>query len=219
MLVDSKTGTTVIGTASNCAEALELVARERPDIILVDLDSDSEHGIGWLSELAGVCPEARLIVLTQARNMELHHQVIGLGAVGIVSKEGSVEHLNRAFERVHAGEVWLDRAIMSRLIKQNNDKDKEEKRSNPESDKINSLTNREREVIALAGEGLKAKQIASRLFISETTVRHHLTMIFSKLHVADRFELLIYAYKHGLANPPCRQHGSPIVRKGLLDLK
>ncbi|HWP41952.1 MAG TPA: response regulator transcription factor, partial [Blastocatellia bacterium] len=76
------------------------------------------------------------------------------------------------------------------------------KEADPESSKIASLTEREREVVALVGEGLKNKQIADRLFISETTVRHHLTSIFDKLGVSDRVELLIYAYRHGLADPP-----------------
>ncbi|PYV86368.1 MAG: hypothetical protein DMG05_19940 [Acidobacteria bacterium] len=65
-----------------------------------------------------------------------------------------------------------------------------------------TLTKREREVITLVGEGIKNKQIANRLFISEITVRHHLTSIFSKLNLSDRFDLIIYAYRHGLANPP-----------------
>jgi DNA-binding NarL/FixJ family response regulator len=72
----------------------------------------------------------------------------------------------------------------------------------PEGAKIATLTAREREVIALIGEGLKNRQIAKRLFISETTVRHHLTSIFDKLGVADRLELVIYAYRHGLLKPP-----------------
>ncbi len=219
MLVNSWSGTTVVGTANNCIDALKVAISEKPDIVLVDLGSNGDAGIGWLSELSSACPEARLVVLTHVQNTELHHQVISLGAVGIVSNESSSEQLIRAFERVHAGEIWLNRAMMSRLIKQKNDKDKEEKETNPEASRIHSLTSREREVISLVGEGLKAKQIASRLFISETTVRHHLTTIFSKLHVCDRFELLIYAYKYGLANPPCRQVGSLIVKKGLFDLK
>jgi DNA-binding NarL/FixJ family response regulator len=75
-------------------------------------------------------------------------------------------------------------------------------KADPEAEKIARLTNREREVVALIGEGLKNKDIADRLFISETTVRHHLTSIFDKIGVSDRVELLIYAYRHGLANPP-----------------
>jgi DNA-binding NarL/FixJ family response regulator len=77
-----------------------------------------------------------------------------------------------------------------------------EKKRSPEAERVASLTEREREIVALIGEGLKNKQIASRLFISETTVRHHLTSIFSKLNVSDRLELIIRAYKDGLAKPP-----------------
>ena len=75
-------------------------------------------------------------------------------------------------------------------------------RVDPEAAKIMRLTAREREVIALIGAGLRNKQIAAQLFISEVTVRHHLTSIFSKLAVADRLELAMYAYQYGLAKPP-----------------
>jgi DNA-binding NarL/FixJ family response regulator len=71
-----------------------------------------------------------------------------------------------------------------------------------EATKIARLTEREREVITLVGEGLRNKHIAERLYISEATVRHHLTAIFAKLDISDRFELAIYAYQHGLAKPP-----------------
>ena len=74
-----------------------------------------------------------------------------------------------------------------------------------ETVKIDALTVREREVTSLIGEGLKNKQIADRLLISETTVRHHLTSIFGKLGVTDRLELIIYAYRYGLAEPPLRK--------------
>jgi two-component system nitrate/nitrite response regulator NarL len=74
-----------------------------------------------------------------------------------------------------------------------------------EKAKIATLTEREREVIARACEGLKNKQIAERLFISDTTVRHHLTSIFSKLDVSDRLELVIYAYRYGLDKPSNEQ--------------
>jgi DNA-binding NarL/FixJ family response regulator len=73
---------------------------------------------------------------------------------------------------------------------------------NPEEAKIDSLTLREREVIKLVGEGLKNKQIAERLYISETTVTHHLSSVFSKLEVSDRLELIIYAFRHDLAKMP-----------------
>jgi DNA-binding NarL/FixJ family response regulator len=82
----------------------------------------------------------------------------------------------------------------------------ESKQPEPDKEKIASLTEREREVIGLVGEGLKNKQIASRLFISETTVTHHLSSVFSKLEVSDRLELIIYAFRHGLAKMPGQTH-------------
>jgi two-component system nitrate/nitrite response regulator NarL len=78
----------------------------------------------------------------------------------------------------------------------------EENKSDPEADKIARLTVREREIIKLVGEGLKNKTIANRLFISEITVRHHLTSVYGKLAVTDRLELIIYAYRQNLAQPP-----------------
>jgi DNA-binding NarL/FixJ family response regulator len=75
------------------------------------------------------------------------------------------------------------------------------RRERIEAAKIATLTCREREIISLIGEGLKNKQIAARLYISETTVRHHLTSVFDKLGVADRLELVIYAFHHGLVEP------------------
>jgi DNA-binding NarL/FixJ family response regulator len=75
-------------------------------------------------------------------------------------------------------------------------------RSDPEMQKISTLTEREREVIDLIAEGLRNKQIGDRLFISETTVRHHLTSVFNKLEVNGRFELVIYSYRHGLVKTP-----------------
>jgi DNA-binding NarL/FixJ family response regulator len=79
-------------------------------------------------------------------------------------------------------------------------------KKDPEMDRIATLTDREREVVGLVGEGLKSKDVAERLFISETTVRHHLTSIFSKLEVSDRVELMLFSYRNGLAKaPPLKQ--------------
>jgi len=119
----------------------------------------------------------------------------------LVLKERSTEILLKAIEKVHAGEVWLERSMIAAVLSEMTRKN-ERKPTNPEAANIATLTPREREVITLIGEGLRNKQIAQRLFISETTVRHHLTSIFSKLHVSERLELVIYAYRHGLAKIP-----------------
>ena len=154
-----------------------------------------------ITELMAAPAEARIIILTGLRDPEAHRQAVLLGAMGIVKKEKAAEVLISAIQRVHAGEAWLDPSLMAGVLSEMTRAGKTRK-ADPETEKIATLTNREREVIALIGEGIKNKEIAERLFISETTVRHHLTSIFAKLGVADRVELLIYAFRHGLANPP-----------------
>ena len=100
--------------------------------------------------------------------------------------------------KVNEGEVWIERSMMGSMIQEFT----KPTMADPEAAKIESLTDREREVIALIGEGLKNKQVGERLFISETTVTHHLSSVFSKLDVSDRLELIIYAFRHGLAKIP-----------------
>lgn len=201
MIIQNRPGMLVVGEAGNGDDALVLAASEHPDIILLDLDLGGDSGIGLIADLLGAASDARIIVLTGLRDPEVHRKAVSLGALGIVRKEKAATVLISAIERVHAGEAWLDPILMADVLSDITRSSKG-RRPDPEAGKIATLTNREREVIALIGEGIKSKEIAGRLFISETTVRHHLTSIFDKLGVADRIELLIYAYRHGLASPP-----------------
>ena len=116
-------------------------------------------------------------------------------------KEKAVETLLQAITKVRTGEVWLEPTMIARVLGDLT-RPQPSPRISPEAAKIVKLTEREREVITLVGEGLRNKYIAERLYISEATVRHHLTAIFAKLGVSDRFELAIYAYQNGLAKPP-----------------
>lgn len=187
------------GEAADRDEALALAAREQPDVILLDLDLGDDSGLAIISELIAAAGEARVIILTGIRDPEVHRKAVLLGAMGVVSKEKAAEVLIKAIERVHAGEAWLDPTIMAGVLNAVSGKSKKD---DPEARKIATLTNREREVVELIGLGIKNKEVAERLFISETTVRHHLTSIFDKLEVSDRVELLMYAMRHGLASPP-----------------
>jgi two-component system, NarL family, nitrate/nitrite response regulator NarL len=201
MIIQSRAGMTIVGEAGNRPDALTLAGSESPDIILLDLDLGGDSGMALISDLKAAAPEARIIILTGLRDTEAHRQAVLAGAMGIVKKEKAAEVLISAIERVCAGDAWLDPSLVAGVLTEMTGSGRTRK-ADPEMEKIATLTNREREVIALVGEGIKNKEIARRLFISETTVRHHLTSIFDKLAVADRVELLIYAYRHGLANPP-----------------
>ena len=201
LLIEEHPGLKVVGEAANRTDALMIATREQPDIILLDLDIKGDNGLDFLPLLHNAVREARVIILTGVSDPEVHQRAIRLGARGLVHKEHAVEVVVKAIEKVYVGEVWFDRSMMGTVIAEMT-RATASKTADPEADKIATLTEREREVIALIGEGLKNKSIADRLFISETTVRHHLTSIFNKLEVSDRLELVIYAYRQGLANPP-----------------
>jgi DNA-binding NarL/FixJ family response regulator len=200
MLIENHPGMTVVAMASNRSEALELSFSAEPNLILLDLDLGGENALEFISQLRETAANARILVLTGVRDTDAHRQAVQLGSMGIVLKEHAPDVLIKAIEKVHAGEIWLDRPTMGRMLREMSSRD--DKVIDPEVAKIQSLTQRERDVVALIAEGLKNKQIAQRLFISETTVTHHLSSIYSKLGVSDRLELVIYAFSHKLASKP-----------------
>ena len=201
MLIEAHPGMVVVGEAGNRDEALAAAAQEQPDIILLDLDLAGESGLSFLGEILNHVHEARLLILTGVCDVEMHRHAVRLGAVGLVLKEKAAEVLIKAIEKVHNGEVWLDRSLTASVLTEMSQANKP-KKADPEAAKIAALTEREREIIALVCEGLKNKQIAERLFISEATVRNHLTSVLSKLKLSDRFELALFSYRHGLGQPP-----------------
>jgi len=198
MLIEQDSTMKVVAMAGNCAEALEQLPKEPPDMIILDLVLGEEDGLNLLPTLREKSPKTRILILTGVLNSDAHRAAIRKGAMGIVLKEHAADLLLKAIKKVNDGEVWIDRSMMGMVIQEF----AKPSHKDPEVAKIEELTSREREVIELVGEGLKNKQIAERLFISETTVTHHLSSVFSKLDVSDRLELIIYAFRHGLAKLP-----------------
>ena len=176
MLIENSPRMEVVGMAGNRSEALAMATAKMPDLILLDLDLGAENGLEFLADLQKAAQKARVLVLTGMRDVEAHRQAARLGAMGVVLKEHAADLL-KAIEKVHSGEVWLDRSTMARMLHEMTQGNQKE--VDLETYKIATLTYREREVITLIGEGLKNKEIAGRLFIGETTVTHHLSSIFS----------------------------------------
>lgn len=201
LLIESQPGLEVVGDAGNSKEALAVAEREQPDVILLDLDLGTENGAELIPQLLATAKRARVLALTGLRAEEAHRQAMLCGAKGVVQKEHASEVLLKAIEKIHSGEIWYDRSKLAGVLADML-RGKDAKGLYSEAAKIDSLTQREREVLALVSLGLKNKQIADRLFISETTVRHHLTYVFEKLGVCSRLELIIYAFSHGLAKLP-----------------
>jgi len=196
LLIRGQPGIRIVGEAQNDPNDLA-AAREKPDVILIDLDSSRHDGFDFLSKIIRKARGARLIVLTGAPPSEVY-PVVRLGVMGVVSKEKPASFLLQAIEQVNFGEVWLDRSLMSLALQEvlstNN--------ADGTRQQTAKLTKREREVVALVGAGRKNEQIAEHLSITVTTVRHHLTSIFDKLGVQGRFNLVFFAYENGLASPP-----------------
>jgi two-component system nitrate/nitrite response regulator NarL len=199
MLIESRPGMAVVGEAGTQTNAIAIASREKPDIILLDLDLGLGcSGIDLMPQLLSAASDARILLLTGVRDSEAHQRAVSLGAVGLVLKEKAAEELFRAIEKVYAGELWLDRLLTAHVFKRMT-RNGWNGEVEPETDKISLLSEREREVVTLVSEGLKNREIAERLFISETTVRHHLTSIFSKLDVSNRLELVIFLHEKKLA--------------------
>ncbi len=182
----------VIGEALRTADAAALVASEQPNVVVLDPDSEDPN-LQTIVRIAEVS-RGKVLVFTSAAEPAAHSLAVALGSMGVVQKHHSGETLRRAIERVHAGEIWLERQTTASLLRgfQRGGS------GDPDAEKIRSLTKREREVIALIGSGSKNDAIALRLAISPATVRNHLTSILGKLELSDRFELAFYASGHGL---------------------
>ena len=199
MLIDNEPDMMVVGQAATRAEAITLAQTERPNLVLLDIDLGNENGLDFLSELSTTVPGVHVLVLTGLRDVDSHRRAARLGAAGVVLKEHAADVLLKAIKKVHQGEVWLDRSLMGSLFREMT---QGLAYADAEAAKISTLTPREREVVTLIAEGLKNRDIAARLFISETTVTHHLSSVFAKLGVSDRLELVIYAFANKLAKPP-----------------
>jgi DNA-binding NarL/FixJ family response regulator len=201
LLLSKRQGIRVVGDAATMSEALAVVQREQPDVVLLAVSASNRDSVDLLPQLYAACENLKVLVLLESGDLELPRRAMRLGASGVVYKNKSADMLIKAVECVHAGEAWLDRSTTASLLRELSPRNRAPKK-NPEEIKISSLSQRERDVIKLVGKGFKNKQIAEALFISDITVHHHLTNIYSKLEVTDRLELLIYSYRYGLAELP-----------------
>ena len=197
MLLEGQSDLVLVAEAWDRAGTLAHLERERPDLVLLDLDLGGESGLEMLREIGAACPEARILVFTGVRDRDVHRRAMQLGAHGVVSKEKAASVLLTAIRKVWAGEAWIDRTMMSALLQEARQAPRRE--LDPQAARIASLTPREREIIGLIAQGNGTKRLAAELGVSEKTVRNHLVSIYDKLEVSDRLELAIYAVRHGLA--------------------
>ncbi len=189
-------GIAVVGEAATCREACLITEQEQPDVLLLDVDFGHESSLDSIPELRRIAPNSSILMLTGIRDAAVHQLAVRLGAVGLMLKEQPLETLVRAIRSVASGEAWLDANLVASVLSIMSRTHGEP--LNQDALRIASLTERERQVIRGICKGWPNRTMAEHLIISENTVRHHLTSIFSKLNLQSRLELVVYAYKHGL---------------------
>jgi DNA-binding NarL/FixJ family response regulator len=185
---------TVIAQASNGEEAIEFATSHSPDVILMDINMPVINGIQAIKELKQRQNPSKVIVLTIHEDREYLFKTLQLGAEGYVLKDAEPSVLIHAIRNVAQGQSFIQPNMTKELVKEFNrvtlnDKDKQEE---------SNLTTREIEVLELIAEGMINKEIAKHLYISEKTVKNHVSNIFKKLNVSDRTQAAIYAFKHNL---------------------
>ena len=187
----------VAGKAHNRRDALEGIRLAAPDVVLLDLDLGGHSSLDFLPELLELTT-ARIIVLTGNRDTEVLARAVTLGARGVVLKDEPADVLVKAIDCVHRGELWLERATMTRMLDLL--KLPRDGAALPTADG-DALTPKERQIVSAIVErrGANSKAVAAGLFISDHTLRNHLTTIYRKLDVRNRLELVMYALENGLA--------------------
>lgn len=192
MVVDSQPDLSVVGEAADGREALAVIARTRPDVVLMDIRMPVMDGLAATAEILTQPDPPRVVMLTTFDLDEAAARAIRQGASGFLLKDADPEFLLAAIRTVHAGSAVIAASATRDLFAALG----HETRAVPPS--YGTLTEREREVFALAARGLSNAEIAAGEFLSEATVKTHISRILTKLGLRDRVQLVVFAYDHGL---------------------
>jgi DNA-binding NarL/FixJ family response regulator len=203
----------LVGTARNGDDALALAASLAPDVILLDVDLNGSCSVDILPALIanGV---SKVLLLTGTSDQDTLDLAVRRGARGILHKRAAPSEVLKAVEKVYGGELWLDQGALGRVLGHFMNPVTVTK-LDPDAHRRASLTAKERKVIqaVVEGNGALNKAIAEKLFISEYTLRNHLTSIYQKLHVGNRLELYVYAMKHGLGQDAEQARAENVARQ------
>jgi two-component system, NarL family, nitrate/nitrite response regulator NarL len=197
-LIETQRGLCVSGESSVGAEVVRLARELRPDILLLDLGLPGRAGFQVLTELAGITPPVRILVMAEAVEEGPILEAFYLGAHGVVLKGSPREVLLKSIHSVIAGQYWLDGESVPVVIEA-------VRKSFPfwkgaTRDRDYGLTPRELKIVEKIANGSSNKEMGQEFSISERTVKHHLTNVFNKLGMSSRLELAVFALEHGLAN-------------------
>lgn len=193
----------VIGEAGDGEETLRKAAELAPDVILLDINMPRLNGLEVTKRLRDSHPQIKVLILTIHDDDSYVVEVIKAGAAGYLLKDVEPGMLVAAIRAVYEGESFIYPTLVSKLLDETirrGEKKKQEPAVQPARRGEERLTYRELEVLQLVAQGLSNSEIAQKLYLSEKTVKNHLTNIFRKINVTDRTQALIYAIKHKIVS-------------------
>lgn len=177
----------VVGEGRDGEELVELYRRTMPDIVLTDIRMKKVDGIEAARRLLTEFPEAKLLLLTTFEDQEYISMALRLGCKGYILKQ-NISHIIPAIQAAYAGSMVFDEEIISKI--------KTDSPAKPKKSAMPELSERENEIIKAVADGMNNKEIASRLFLSEGTVRNYISDLLAKLELRDRTQLAIFYYKN-----------------------
>lgn len=196
LILDMEDDLTVVGLAANGDEAFSLTEKLKPDVILMDIRMPKCDGVTGTQKISEAYPDVKIIILSTFLEDEYIFEALKYGAKGYLLKDVESDKLASSIRTVVNGGVLIDPAVAAKIV---NGLGSNTKPKTPESRKADELTGRETEIAKLIAEGNTNKEIAKLLFISEGTVKNHVTNILSKLYLRDRTQIALYAKNHDLA--------------------
>jgi len=198
-LLNAEPDMVVVAECGTGADAVMLADRERPDIVLMDIRMPQGDGLDATRKILADpgLPGTRVIILTTFELDEYISEAVRAGAAGFLVKDTEPEELLRAVRVVHDGDALLSPSVTRRIMAQ---LAVQSRAARPPAS-LDQITDREREVLQLVGEGLNNAEIAERLFITPLTAKTHVSRIMTKLLVRDRAQLVVLAYESGLVRP------------------
>jgi DNA-binding NarL/FixJ family response regulator len=205
MILESEPDVVVVCEASDGAEALAMIAEHSPDVVLMDVRMPGMDGIAATREVIAAAPHARIVILTTFDDDEYLYGALRAGASGFLLKSADGDTLVDAVRVVAGGEALLAPAVTRRVIEQFAATPAEGVSTaaphEPDPAAVGDLSERELEVLHLMARGLSNQEIAKELFVSNTTVKTHVSHILTKLGVRDRVQAVVEAYESGIVVP------------------
>jgi DNA-binding NarL/FixJ family response regulator len=184
----------VVGVAEDGAAAVEMAAKEKPDLVLMDLKMPIMNGVEATRQIRTRYPDIKVLVLTTYDDDAWVFDAIQAGASGYLLKDTPRDEVVKAIRGTVTGKTYVDPSIAGKVLRQASSH-----QTQPASLITSQLTEREIEVLRLIAKGLNNKDISDRLFLSEGTIRNHVSAILAKLGVSDRTQAAVIAIQHGLS--------------------